>query len=40
MTDITRAIPRSILYTPALSLNRVVKALSYDADVHLIDFLS
>ncbi|CAI1610172.1 (3S)-malyl-CoA thioesterase [Serratia proteamaculans] len=37
MTDITRAIPRSILYTPALSLNRVVKALSYDADVHLID---
>ncbi|CAI0743576.1 (3S)-malyl-CoA thioesterase [Serratia quinivorans] len=37
MTDNTRAIPRSILYTPALSLNRVVKALTYDADVHLID---
>jgi citrate lyase subunit beta/citryl-CoA lyase/(S)-citramalyl-CoA lyase len=33
----TRAIPRSILYTPALSLDRVVKAWSYDADVHLID---
>jgi len=32
-----RAIPRSILYTPALSLDRVVKAWSYDADVHLID---
>ncbi|GLW90104.1 HpcH/HpaI aldolase/citrate lyase family protein [Actinokineospora globicatena] len=32
-----RAIPRSILYTPALSLERVVKAWSYDADVHLID---
>lgn len=37
MTDIVRAIPRSILYTPALSLNKIVKALSYDADVHLID---
>ena len=37
MTDIARAVPRSILYTPALSLNRVVKALSYDADVHLMD---
>jgi citrate lyase subunit beta/citryl-CoA lyase/(S)-citramalyl-CoA lyase len=37
MTDVTRAIPRSILYTPALSLDRVVKAWSYDADVHLID---
>ncbi|WP_027659941.1 HpcH/HpaI aldolase/citrate lyase family protein [Salinispora fenicalii] len=32
-----RAIPRSILYTPALSLDQVVKAWSYDADVHLID---
>ena len=32
-----RAIPRSILYTPALSLDRVVKAWVYDADVHLID---
>ncbi len=32
-----RAVPRSILYTPALSLERVVKAWSYDADVHLID---
>ncbi|WP_240509756.1 HpcH/HpaI aldolase/citrate lyase family protein [Streptomyces malaysiense] len=37
MTDATRALPRSILYTPALSLDRVVKAWSYDADVHLID---
>jgi len=37
MTGTTRAIPRSILYTPALSLERVVKAWSYDADVHLID---
>ncbi|MET7528911.1 HpcH/HpaI aldolase/citrate lyase family protein [Streptomyces goshikiensis] len=36
-TDTARAIPRSILYTPALSLERVVKAWSYDADVHLID---
>lgn len=32
-----RAIPRSVLYTPAISLDRVVKAWSYDADVHLID---
>jgi citrate lyase subunit beta/citryl-CoA lyase/(S)-citramalyl-CoA lyase len=32
-----RAIPRSILYTPAHSLDLVVKAWSYDADVHLID---
>lgn len=32
-----RPIPRSILYTPALSLARVVKAWSYDADVHLMD---
>ncbi|HEX6077670.1 MAG TPA: aldolase/citrate lyase family protein [Micromonosporaceae bacterium] len=32
-----RAIPRSILYTPAVSLDRVAKAWSYDADVHLID---
>ncbi|GAA2000815.1 CoA ester lyase [Catenulispora subtropica] len=31
------AIPRSILYTPALSADRAVKAWSYDADVHLID---
>jgi (S)-citramalyl-CoA lyase len=37
MTDMARAIPRSILYTPALSLDRIVKAWSYDADVHLID---
>ncbi|NDK25698.1 CoA ester lyase [Streptomyces sp. TR1341] len=37
MTDATRALPRSILYTPALSLDLVVKAWSYDADVHLID---
>ena len=37
MTAAARAIPRSILYTPALSLDRVVKAWSYDADVHLID---
>ncbi|MEU0809679.1 aldolase/citrate lyase family protein [Streptomyces sp. NPDC005970] len=36
-TGTARAIPRSILYTPALSLDRVVKAWSYDADVHLID---
>ncbi|MBO4206942.1 HpcH/HpaI aldolase/citrate lyase family protein [Micromonospora echinofusca] len=37
MTGAARAVPRSILYTPALSLDRVVKAWSYDADVHLID---
>ena len=37
MSAADRAIPRSILYTPALSLDRVVKAWSYDADVHLID---
>lgn len=37
MTGAGRALPRSILYTPALSLDRVVKAWSYDADVHLID---
>ncbi|NBM15824.1 CoA ester lyase [Streptomyces sp. GC420] len=37
MTDSVRAIPRSILYTPALSADWVVKAWSYDADVHLID---
>jgi (S)-citramalyl-CoA lyase len=37
MTGTARAIPRSILYTPALSLDRVVGAWSYDADVHLID---
>lgn len=37
MTPAVRAIPRSILYTPALSLDRVVKSWSYDADVHLID---
>ncbi|MEV0530561.1 aldolase/citrate lyase family protein [Kitasatospora sp. NPDC050463] len=37
MTAVVRAVPRSILYTPALSLERVVKAWSYDADVHLID---
>lgn len=32
-----RAIPRSILYTPAWQPDRVVKAWSYDADLHLID---
>lgn len=37
MTATARAIPRSILYTPALSLDRVLKARSYDADIHLID---
>lgn len=37
MTGTARAVPRSILYTPALTLDRVVKAWSYDADVHLID---
>ncbi|MEV5595352.1 aldolase/citrate lyase family protein [Streptomyces sp. NPDC052496] len=37
MTGVVRAVPRSILYTPALSLERVEKAWSYDADVHLID---
>lgn len=37
MNGALRAIPRSILYTPALSLDRVVNAWSYDADVHLID---
>lgn len=37
MTEPARGIPRSILYTPALTLDRVVKAWSYDADVHLID---
>ncbi len=37
MIDIVRAIPRSILYTPAISLERITKALLYDADVHLMD---
>ncbi|GAA4680271.1 CoA ester lyase [Streptomyces chumphonensis] len=37
MRSTTRAIPRSFLYTPALSLERVLTARSYDADVHLID---
>jgi citrate lyase subunit beta/citryl-CoA lyase/(S)-citramalyl-CoA lyase len=37
MTGTARAIPRSVLYTPALSLDRVTGAWSYDADVHLID---
>ncbi len=37
MMSTAHATPRSILYTPALSLDRVVKAWSYDADVHLID---
>lgn len=37
MTARARAIPRSLLYTPALSPDRVVKAWSYDADVHVID---
>ncbi|MFF2716353.1 HpcH/HpaI aldolase/citrate lyase family protein [Streptomyces sp. NPDC058011] len=37
MTGAARAVPRSILYTPALALDRVVKAWTYDADLHLID---
>jgi (S)-citramalyl-CoA lyase len=37
MNPAARAIPRSIFYTPALSLDRVVKAWSYDADLYLID---
>ena len=37
MTAAARAIPRSILYTPALSAQRVLKARSYDADIHLVD---
>jgi (S)-citramalyl-CoA lyase len=37
MTGSARAIPRSVLYTSALSLERVMKSWSYDADVHLID---
>jgi (S)-citramalyl-CoA lyase len=37
MTGSTRAVPRSILYTPALSLDRIVMSWNYDADVHLID---
>lgn len=37
MTGKAGPVPRSILYTPALSLERIVKAWSYDADVHLID---
>ncbi|WP_051872187.1 HpcH/HpaI aldolase/citrate lyase family protein [Streptomyces sclerotialus] len=37
MTASSRPILRSILYTPALSLDRVVSARNYDADVHLID---
>jgi citrate lyase beta subunit len=37
VTGVARAVPRSILYTPALSLERVLKAWTYDADVHLID---
>jgi citrate lyase subunit beta/citryl-CoA lyase/(S)-citramalyl-CoA lyase len=37
VSGVVGAVPRSILYTPALSLERVVKAWSYDADVHLID---
>ncbi|GHE75681.1 CoA ester lyase [Streptomyces longispororuber] len=37
MTGAARAVPRSVLYTPALSLDQVVKAWSYDADLHLID---
>jgi citrate lyase subunit beta/citryl-CoA lyase/(S)-citramalyl-CoA lyase len=32
-----RAIPRSILYTPALKLEQVLAARQYEADVHLID---
>ncbi|MET7937539.1 CoA ester lyase [Streptomyces sp. NPDC005322] len=37
MTTTARPIPRSILYTPASSLERVLTARSHDADVHLID---
>ncbi|MCC3766921.1 CoA ester lyase [Streptomyces sp. UNOC14_S4] len=37
MSGPARAVPRSILYTPALSLEQVVKAWSYDADLHVID---
>lgn len=37
MTGGFRAVPSSFLYTPALSLERVMKAWSYDADMHLID---
>jgi citrate lyase subunit beta/citryl-CoA lyase/(S)-citramalyl-CoA lyase len=37
MTGIARAIPRSVLFTPALSIDRVLNARSYDADIHLID---
>ncbi len=37
MNDTSGAIPRSILYTSALSLDRVLAARSYDADLHLID---
>ncbi|WP_037844323.1 MULTISPECIES: HpcH/HpaI aldolase/citrate lyase family protein [unclassified Streptomyces] len=37
MMGAARAIPRSILYTSALSLDQVVKAWSYDADLHVID---
>ncbi|MFG2328458.1 HpcH/HpaI aldolase/citrate lyase family protein [Streptomyces sp. NPDC048604] len=37
MTTTARAVLRSILYTPALSLEKVLTAQSYDADVHLID---
>ena len=33
----SRTIPRSILYTPALSVERIAAARSFDADVHLID---
>ncbi|WP_199322425.1 MULTISPECIES: HpcH/HpaI aldolase/citrate lyase family protein [Calothrix] len=32
-----RAIPRSVLYTPALDPQRLAKALQYDSDLHLID---
>lgn len=37
MTETARAIPRSVLCTPALSLDRVMKSWSYDADVHMMD---
>lgn len=37
MRGAVQAVPRSVLYTPALSFERVVKAWSYDADLHVID---
>ncbi|MFG3078373.1 HpcH/HpaI aldolase/citrate lyase family protein [Streptomyces sp. NPDC048225] len=37
MTGTGRAVPRSLLYTPALRLDQVVRAWSYDADLHVMD---